>query len=373
MNKVTNKPEALAIDHASRSTFADGDQTEIRFSILNETKIIRFDWDTWVLYDLKFDMSSDAMDTSRLQGGGSKSVILFTDDHRDDRRIGKVIDLDLEDRTLFATVRLGSSEWAKRFRQEIADDVEPGKSIEVFVHEYKVLKPAEYEGDGWNRKKVKNELRLATKWEVTGLSTVTTPAIGTVGFSLEEVQKIALHLERLKIVQGEEKKETMSEQSPAQITDQEALQSRLLALEAENENHKRTADALLAELAEQRRTQRLATISQFISDNNRKLPPAMSSFSASLGENSPTTLSGFMQSLNDDQLNWMFAWVNSFSVAVPETQRFVNAPVQTTNQPVDSIQLAKLAKAYITDQRNHGNIVSHLEAIEHILSTHGVK
>jgi hypothetical protein len=152
------------------------DDRTVTFSALDESWIERYDWWAGERYLLKFDLAG--MDLSRVGNG----VAMFTDDHSDDRRIGKLIAASIDNGALNLTARVGTSEWGTRYLQEVADEVEPGKSIEATILELETIEEATYDGKGWDAKLISPAKLVARVSQLTAVSTVSTPAVGTVGF-----------------------------------------------------------------------------------------------------------------------------------------------------------------------------------------------
>lgn len=148
----------------------------VTFSALDGSWIERYDWWAGERYLLQWDLTG--ADLSRVTNG----VAMFTDGHCEDRRIGKLTNASVEKGALILTARVGSSEWGVRYLQEIADDVEPGKSIEAIITELETVEEATYDGKGYDAELLSPAKVIARKWQLLAVSTVSIPAIGSVGF-----------------------------------------------------------------------------------------------------------------------------------------------------------------------------------------------
>ena len=148
----------------------------VTFSALDGSWIERYDWWAGERYLLQWDLSG--ADLSRVTNG----VAMFTDGHCDDRRIGKITTASIQKDALILTARVGSSEWGQRYLQEISDDVEPGKSIEAIITELETVEEATYDGKGYDAELISPAKVIARQWQLLAVSTVSIPAIGSVGF-----------------------------------------------------------------------------------------------------------------------------------------------------------------------------------------------
>ena len=148
----------------------------VTFSALDGSWIERYDWWAGERYLLQWDLSG--ADLSRVTNG----VAMFTDGHCDDRRIGKITTASIQKDALILTARVGSSEWGQRYMQEISDDVEPGKSIEAIITELETVEEATYDGKGYDAELISPAKVIARQWQLLAVSTVSIPAIGSVGF-----------------------------------------------------------------------------------------------------------------------------------------------------------------------------------------------
>jgi hypothetical protein len=372
----------------------------MRFSVLDGSWISRFDWSTWEPYDLQFEISEEALDATRI-GDGENSTALFTDAHCDDRRIGKIVDWDIEDEKLYLTCRIGTSEWAERYLQEVEDGVEPGKSVEVFITETQEVEPAEYEGEGWDRRLVKNAKRRAMKYQLCAISTVTTPAIGTVGFSAEEmskfsemgirVQKLSAQVEEFMSKTAVPNPEVVpvelaAEQAPEPVATPAPAVAPVVELKAEQppvvssrellEANGRI-EALEIELAQQRSERRRDGISKFLAENSTKLPPAMREFNQKVSSDSgerDMNLSAFLGSLNDPMLLWFQAWVGQCFHAQVPTQPVI-PPGEFNTQASNALsaeQLAAKAKKKYAELMAAGTNVTFSQALDQVIAENGV-
>ena len=148
----------------------------VTFSALDGSWMDRYDCWAGERYLLQWDLSG--ADLSRVTNG----VAMFTDGHCDDRRIGKLTAASIQKDALILTARVGSSEWGQRYLQEIADNVEPGKSIEAIITELETVEEATYDGKGYDAELLTPAKVIARQWQLLAVSTVSIPAIGSVGF-----------------------------------------------------------------------------------------------------------------------------------------------------------------------------------------------
>lgn len=367
----------------------------MRFSVLDETWIPRFDWQTWEMYDLQFAIDPAAIDVRRI-GSGDDSTVMFTDDHDRDRRIGKVIGWDIEANKLYLTTRIGTSDWALRYLEEVAANVEPGKSIEVFVHETTIVEKAEFEGEGWDRKLIKREKRRATRYEIAGLSTVSVPAIGTIGFSVQELmqqttqqnqvrsqfEKLTLLMEQLETFMAKQSVQTLD----VDVTGTEPVAQ---AVESQPTSEFETIDAaslqaanariaaLELELATQRSERRSDGIAKFLAENSTRLPPAMREFQQMVkfeGGDRQMSLSQFLSALNDPMLEWFKAWVEScFHFQIQSMPVIPPGEFQSKDgSTLDVQELARLAKLRHSQLSQAGTPITYSQALDQIIAEHGV-
>jgi len=148
----------------------------VTFSALDGSWMDRYDVWAGERYLLQWDLSG--ADLSRVTNG----VAMFTDGHCDDRRIGKITTASIQKDSLILTARVGTSEWGQRYMQEISDDVEPGKSIEAIITELETVEEATYDGKGYDAELISPAKVIARQWQLLAVSTVSIPAIGSVGF-----------------------------------------------------------------------------------------------------------------------------------------------------------------------------------------------
>jgi hypothetical protein len=363
---------------------------ELRFSVLDDSWIYRFDWDTWQPYLLQFDISESAVDATRFGKTPDESVVMFTDSHYDDRRIGKVVGWEIQEGKVYFTVRVGTSEWAERYLQEIEAGVEPGKSIEVFISQMEETSPAEYEDDPVSRRrKLKTPAkRRAMKYQFSGLSTVTTPAVGTVGFnlSMEEVSQLSdMHKQ---VIYLEEKLESMSNPEPVSSPPEPAPTSVMVPIQGvqqslevtnhELEQAKHRIASLEAELIQQRAERRAAGINAFLMENSNRLTPGMKDFSHMVKSESgdrTMNLSQFMAALPDSLLDWFQTWSKTcFQEQFPVGKRIIpsgEAKQEQAASAVDPVQLASLARKKHKELLEAGTPVTHAEAIDMVIAEHG--
>lgn len=359
-----------------------------RFSVLDDSWILRFDWDTWEMYDLQFEISDKAINRTRIDA----KTALFTDEHRDDRRIGKITDCSIKDGKVYFEVKIGNSEWGTRYMQECADGVEPGKSIEVFIEELEEVEPAIYEGEGWDRRLVQRAKKKATRYQFSGVSTVSTPAVGTVGFSADEMAGLMqLSTVRLQFqqqfstLQSQLEKlmsQTQSQTHPTTNQTQEPIApAPAPAPTTENLSADQTStpssgnedvmalrsqlEALQAELAQQAADRRREGIQNFLAQNSGRITPAMREFKAHNFD-----IAAFMQSLNAEQLNYFQAWTKQcLHQVTPATAVIPPGEFRSTVQssPLTPQQLATEAKEYAK-----ANSCDYGKAIDAVMAKHGV-
>lgn len=167
---------ALREQHSSEVISVESGGKVVSFIACEEVPVERWDWFKGRYY-LILSHKPEHVRLDRVKSG----ACMFLEDHdqwSSDKRIGKILDVDISKKQLIATARLNSLDPGQRFYQEVLDKTEPPKSVGVVIHETEVVETALYEEDEDGYKKLVRPATLrAIDWELTEISSVSVPAV----------------------------------------------------------------------------------------------------------------------------------------------------------------------------------------------------
>jgi hypothetical protein len=123
-------------------------------------------------------------------------VCPFLRNHSRDKKLGAVTAVEFGDEFVYATVKLRSTIDSDEFLADCADpDLAGGISFGYSVSKYKVLTPAIYEGEGWDRKLITPATLEAAIVNLYEVSSEAVPADPTVGFNRASIDLRTIQIE----------------------------------------------------------------------------------------------------------------------------------------------------------------------------------
>ena len=124
-----------------------------------------------------------------------EGVCPYLKNHSRNAKLGRVLSVAFDNDRAIATVKLRRSAEADQELSDLEDGVSDGVSFGYQVHRYRVLQPAEYDGEGWDRRLTKKAILEGVDISLMEISSEAIPADPSVGFGKSAIDLRTIQIE----------------------------------------------------------------------------------------------------------------------------------------------------------------------------------